>query len=640
MPVLPTPESKPPANDLQERYALMIEGMNDGVWDWNVITGEVFYSTRWKTMLGYDEDEIPPSFESWSNILHPDDKARSFAIVENVVKSNAPSFELDHRLRHKDGSYRWIRTRGAAQRDSSGKVCRLAGSHTDITEKKKSEEMLEQLHAAFLVAIDGIAFRSLTGEILYLNQSFAAIFGYENPDELLGKHFGSLHPDFLPEDKKVIHEALEQQGHWRGDMVARRRDGSLFNEGLSLTLMRGVGVVCVCRDITREKENEQKLRRLNEELEKGVRERTAQLDVVIAELRQSQERYELAVRGTNDGLWEWNILTNENYWSERWYELLGYQPGELPQNSNTFYHQLHPEDRGRVYQSVQAHIEHHQPYDQEFQMRTKSGDYRWFRARGQAIWDAQGRPTRMAGSISDVSERKLDEEKMLAYQEQLRAISAKLLQSEESERRRIASNIHDQVGQLLAACRIQMGALASGLENNSVKREADAIRELLEQAIDETRSLTFDLSPPVLNELGLVPALQWLAEKNTKPGKFTVHCATSARMELPDMLKVLLFRITRELLQNSIKHARASRVEIKLTEVPGGLRLEVSDDGIGFNPTASTASETTGGFGLFSIRDRLRYIGGTLELDSNPGKGTRAAVLVPVIEVVAQKGGI
>jgi PAS domain S-box-containing protein len=131
----------------QERLALVIEGSSDGIWDWDLATNQVYFSSRWKRMLGYAEDELAPHFSSWEGLLHPDDRERALARLKTYFEGQTPTYELEHRLRHKDGSYRWILSRGVAQRDAAGKPVRMAGSHVDLTARKETEERLRRAYA-------------------------------------------------------------------------------------------------------------------------------------------------------------------------------------------------------------------------------------------------------------------------------------------------------------------------------------------------------------------------------------------------------------------------------------------------------------------------------------------------------------
>ena len=140
----------------EERLALVMRGTNDGIWDWNVETEEVYFSPRWKEMLGYADAEIENAFDAWRALIHPEDAAAAVGTVEAYLRGEAPQFRLEHRLRHKDGSYRWILARGAAVRDAQGRPTRMVGSHTDITSRKLAEAALQH-QVAFENIITGIS---------------------------------------------------------------------------------------------------------------------------------------------------------------------------------------------------------------------------------------------------------------------------------------------------------------------------------------------------------------------------------------------------------------------------------------------------------------------------------------------------
>jgi len=235
--------------------------------------------------------------------------------------------------------------------------------------------------------------------------------------------------------------------------------------------------------------------------------------------------------------------------------------------------------------------------------------------------------------LLEVEERKKNEQELLGYQQRLRHLSSELLQTEERERRRIATEIHDRIGQALAVNKIQLGALQAEVDSQDLKSKIEDIRVLLSQTIRDTRTLTFELSPPVLYELGLQAALEWLAEIVRKQSGLKVDVAgDGSDRSLDDEKRVLLFRTCRELLFNVVKHAGATRSRVSLRGDDAAIMIKISDDGTGFDPDLlqSGYDPFESGFGLFSIREQLEHRGGTFEVDSGPGRGSTVTIVMPL----------
>lgn len=235
--------------------------------------------------------------------------------------------------------------------------------------------------------------------------------------------------------------------------------------------------------------------------------------------------------------------------------------------------------------------------------------------------------------LFEIDEHKLAREKLLSYQKQLRRVTSDLLQTQEKERRRIATDIHDRIGQALAVAKIQLGALQAMLQDPSAAASVDEIRALVTQIIQDTRTLTFELSPPVLYELGLQAAIEWLAETVQKQSGLSVDVTGNQEDERLDTgRRVFLFQAVRELLFNVIKHANAQNVQVQLSNAPEHVTIKVSDDGRGSASLtmASQDSDQDHGFGLFSIREQLHHYGGQLTFESEVGKGACATIRMPL----------
>lgn len=211
-------------------------------------------------------------------------------------------------------------------------------------------------------------------------------------------------------------------------------------------------------------------------------------------------------------------------------------------------------------------------------------------------------------------------------------MASQLSLAEERERRRIATELHDRIGQTLAICKIKLGALRASASSTGLSGPLDEIHKLVEEIIQETRSLTFEVSSPILYELGLEAAVEWLAEQIQEKYGLLSHFEDDRQPKpLDDDVSVLLFQAVRELLANVAKHAQARNVKVSIRRDDTNIKITVEDDGNGFD-TSDTVSHwsRTEGFGLFSIRERLDYLGGRLEVESEPGHGTWATLAAPL----------
>jgi|WetSurMetagenome_2_1015567.scaffolds.fasta_scaffold56029_1 signal transduction histidine kinase len=231
-----------------------------------------------------------------------------------------------------------------------------------------------------------------------------------------------------------------------------------------------------------------------------------------------------------------------------------------------------------------------------------------------------------------VVERRRAEEALRVYHDRLRALAFELSQAEERQRRQVATFLHDNIAQALTMVRINLDAVRASVSSPDLARALAEVRDLLVQPVSDIRSLTFDLSSPVLYELGFEAALESLVE--TTQQKHGIPCILENDGKpglLDDTVEVIVFRAVQELLVNVLKHARAKTVKVSVCHTEDGhMCVSVRDDGIGFDPDA-VAGRGAGGFGLFNIRERLKDVGGCLQLESAPRRGTLAVLTVPAI---------
>lgn len=215
---------------------------------------------------------------------------------------------------------------------------------------------------------------------------------------------------------------------------------------------------------------------------------------------------------------------------------------------------------------------------------------------------------------------------------QLRTLASELTNAEERERKRLAQAIHDDLQQLLVGARFCADSLLNGVKDPKLRESALQLNEILNKAIESSRSLTFELSPPVLHDAGLARALHYLARRmeSVHGLSVTVNADEQAEPEAED-LRVLLFQATRELLFNVVKHARAETAKVTMRKGKGNLvEIVVTDEGVGFDPGKADTEDSQNGFGLFSIKGRLGLVGGRLEVSSTPGHGTNCTIVAPL----------
>ncbi len=233
---------------------------------------------------------------------------------------------------------------------------------------------------------------------------------------------------------------------------------------------------------------------------------------------------------------------------------------------------------------------------------------------------------------AEVRERELRQKEILSYQEKLRGLSAELILTEERERREIATDLHDIIGQTLAMAKMKAGALRGFCSAAEASSDLKNLTGFIDEAILATRNLTFQLASPILYELGLESALERLAEDSSRRHGIKVDFRVEGkRMPLPTETSVLVFKAVRELMVNAVKHGNSSEIKVRVRRAAGRLAVTVRDNGGGFNAAAASVYDgAKGGFGLFSIREKVSRLGGVFRLSSRPGAGTLAVITAPL----------
>lgn len=309
--------------------------------------------------------------------------------------------------------------------------------------------------------------------------------------------------------------------------------------------------------------------------------------------------------------------------------MLGYSLSELVSQMFTVF--IVPEDASRC-KALFRELVHgiQDAYQVEKKYIRKDGQTAWGRLNISLIRGARVEDHLAVCMIEDITAQKQAEREIRTYQEQLRSVASELSLTEEQERRRLATDLHDHVGQILALAQIKLGAIRESASSSHLVEPMDEVRRLIEQTIQYTRSLSFELSPPVLYDLGFEAAVEWLAELIQKQHGIMVKVQTDrSPKSMNDEIRVILFQTMRELLANVAQHANAKNIRIFIAREDATLEVKIEDDGLGMGISVDAAHGPFG-FGFFSIRERLKYLGGHLDVVSEPGWGTRVTLQVPL----------
>ncbi|BFM41070.1 PAS domain-containing protein [Synechocystis sp. LKSZ1] len=278
--------------DSEKRLELALRSASLGIWEWDVATGILHWDKQMYEVYGVKAQSFQPNYENWLHCIHIEDRAAIEQALHWALAGEQP-YDTSFRACWPNGQIRYIQANGLVLRDSHGGPVRMIGVNSDITDKKRAEQVLKQRLIAIEAATDGIAVVNENGRYISINRAHLELFGYQQAEELLGKSWDELYYQAeVQRFKQFIFPLLARQGHWQGEALAKRKDGSTFIEELSLTHVQDIGLICVCRDITFRKEQEQRL------LQKAQEE--SLLRKITERIRQSLQLEDIFATATQD----------------------------------------------------------------------------------------------------------------------------------------------------------------------------------------------------------------------------------------------------------------------------------------------------------------------------------------------------
>ncbi len=372
----------------KQRLELALWGADLGMWDWHIPGGTVVRNERYEKMFGYEPGKLENTAAFWEQSMHPEDRAATRQLLDDYLNGVTDHYRSEHRIKAKSGEWVWTQASGkVVERDEQGKPLRMIGIQQDVSERKRSEESLHFYKYLIDNSPDPIYWIDPEDDFrfVYANEAACRHYGLSR-QELLMRSIPDWDPTFTPERCQTHLAYMRANRHKHFETLHRTASGKEVPVEVSSFLLVYQGKEYLAGYF----------RNITERLE-GAR-----------KLEEEKQRLELALKGADMGLWDWNVQTGEVIFNERWAAMTGYRLDEIRPHLETWSELVHPEDMAHVMQQLQPHLDGHSPfYQTEHRMKGKDGTWKWILDSGRVITrDAEGKPLRMVGTHLDITPRK------------------------------------------------------------------------------------------------------------------------------------------------------------------------------------------------------------------------------------------
>ncbi len=560
-------------------------------------------------IVGYSESELTQL--TFQQVTHPDDLPTDLAETQKILNGEVDTFTIEKRYIRKDRSLVWVNLTVSAARDINGRMKHFISIVEDISERREAEEVRARMAAIVESSDDAIVSKNLDGIITSWNAGAARIFGYTS-EEAVGRSITIIiPPDMRDQETGILARLRNGERIEHFETVRMKKNGERINVSLTISPVRDshgrvIGASKIARDITDRKR-------------------------VEAALRDSQTQLALALESSKTAMFDWDILAQRGSWNPQMATIYGFNPDGKFITATEWRALFHPDDATRLAEEAERVYREHDQFQFEYRALRPDGEIRWILSHGRIVRDADGTAIRMIGTHADITERKQFEEA-----ERVRELTGKLLHAQDAERRRIARELHDSAGQIVAALQmnlIPMESDATKLNPEFAKGLHDAL-DLIQQLSTELRTVSYLLHPPLLDEAGLPSALRWYIEGFGERSKIEVHLEIDPDLgRLSQDMEMTIFRVIQECLTNIHRHSGSKQAHIRVLGSGTEIRLEVRDYGRGM-PAASNNDSPyfRYGVGIQGMRERVRQLNGQFEIKSH-NDGTMVSARLPLANV-------
>jgi PAS domain S-box-containing protein len=564
-----------------------------------------------KPWLDYTGRSIEQEFgNGWAKGVHPDDLQRCLGTYRQAFDRRA-RFEMEYRLRHHEGQYRWIFDIGVPRYSQDGSFAGYIGSCIDVTEAKRAEETRFRHAAVVESSEDAIVSKNLDAVIVSWNAGAQRMFGYTEP-EAVGQPITILIPPELRDEENKILERLrsgDRIEHYETKRVTKT--GKMVDVSLTISPVKNsagnlVGFSKIAHDITERKRAEELQRETHLALEKQTE-----------ELQAREGLLKTFVRNVPAGVAMFDRDMRYLEVSDRWCVDYGVDGSRII---------------GRSHYEVFPDLPHHW---KEMHRRGLEGET--LRA-ALDCWERQGRTTWVrweirpwrtsSGAVGGILIFAEEITHLKQMEASLSGMTQKLIESQEKERARIARELHDDVAQRIALLCIGLDQLQHAHMDSEVSTRIGVLRRQTDEILADVQSLSHELHSSKLEHLGIVAAMRNLCKEFGGQQKMeVVFQSGDLPSPLPPEVSISLFRVLQEALRNAAKHSGVKNVEVRILETTDEIHLTIGDSGRGFD--VATAMQGRG-LGLTSMQERIRLVNGTISIESKPMGGTTIHVRVPL----------
>ncbi len=576
----------------EERFRLIADTAPVLIWMSGTDKLCTYFNKPWLEFTGRSlESELG---NGWAEGVHPEDLQRCLdAYTQSFDRQE--KFRMEYRLRQHDGEYRWILDVGVPRFNADGSFEGYIGIGVDVNDRKRAEETAIRHTAILESSDDAIIATDVSGTVTDWNKGAERLFNYP-ASEAIGKNISFLSaPDSTQEAQGILKKVINGEAVKRHETVRRRKDGAPVDISLTASPIldaasRVVGVSGIARDITERKRAEEAV-------------------------KESETRFRLVADTAPVMIWMSGLDKKPTYFNQLWLDFTGLSETDL---RNGLAGITHPEDYPKCHDIYCRAFDQRQPFRKECRLRRHDGQYRWMLDIGVPRFHEDGSFAGYIGSCIDVTDHKLAEEA-------LSDMTRKLVAAQEKERTRIARELHDDINQRLAMLAVELEQVQN--DPSEIQQRVSELRKQTTEISSDVQALSHDLHSSHLEYLGAVAAMKnWCKEFGERQG-MQIDCRQDVRSTLPQEIGLCLFRVLQEALHNAAKHSGVKRIEVQLHDESDEIHVTIRDFGKGFDVEAAVQGR---GLGLTSMKERIRLVNGTIEIQSKPMGGTTVHVRVPL----------